>query len=115
VRRPRITFTGTNTDAFTGTKVQILTHLAALTSARAWHSLIACNHGIFLFGGAGDASSPVPFFDGTQFTCFTRTKVQILTQRALVALWVFNPVSLGWHNLSRRTALQNQVAADMLY
>jgi hypothetical protein len=95
--------------------VKILTHLAALTSARAWHSLIACNHGIFLFGGAGDASSPVPFFDGTQFTCFTRTKVQILTQRALVALWVFNPVSLGWHNLSRRTALQNQVAADMLY
>ena len=50
-------------------------------SPRSWHSMLACNHGIFLFGGAAEASSPAPFFD---------------------TLWVFNPVSLAWHNLSRR-------------
>ena len=27
----------------------------------------------------------------TQFTCFTRTKAQILTQKALVARWIYDP------------------------
>ena len=56
-------------------------------SARSWHSMVTCRHGIFLFGGAGEATSAVPFFD---------------------ALWVFNPVSKGWHNLSRRSTRDDQ-------
>jgi hypothetical protein len=58
-------------------------------SARSWHSMCTAHHGIFLFGGAGDeaSSSPVSYFD---------------------AMWVFNPVSNGWHNLSNRTTLEDQ-------
>eukprot|EP00277_Geminigera_cryophila_P025344 CAMPEP_0179464560 /NCGR_PEP_ID=MMETSP0799-20121207/46350_1 /TAXON_ID=46947 /ORGANISM="Geminigera cryophila, Strain CCMP2564" /LENGTH=181 /DNA_ID=CAMNT_0021268413 /DNA_START=228 /DNA_END=770 /DNA_ORIENTATION=- len=59
-------------------------------TARAWHVMASCNHGVFLFGGAGDESSPVPFFD---------------------ALWVYNPVSGNWHNLSRRSTSQDQNAS----
>ena len=54
---------------------------------RAWHSLVAGNQGVFLFGGSGGHASPAPFFD---------------------ALWVYNPLSQAWHNLSRRTAAEDE-------